>query len=84
MNQKTEFVKRWAVVTCALVVAQSALAFYNPSTGRWLNRDPIREKGGVNIYASLANECLSHVDFLGLNPSIVYNAFSEIHHDFQD
>ena len=24
--------------------------YYAPSTGRWLNRDPIAERGGLNIY----------------------------------
>jgi hypothetical protein len=26
-------------------VAQSGLAFYNPSSGRWLNRDPLNDQG---------------------------------------
>ena len=25
-------------------------AEYNPNTGRWLNRDPIQEQGGLNLY----------------------------------
>jgi RHS repeat-associated protein len=24
--------------------------YYNPGTGRWLSRDPIGEKGGLNLY----------------------------------
>lgn len=28
-----------------LLASQSALAFYDPSTGRWLSRDPIGERG---------------------------------------
>ena len=28
--------------------------YYNPSTGRWLSRDPIEEQGGVNIYGIAA------------------------------
>jgi RHS repeat-associated protein len=31
-----------------LSAAQIASAFYDPSLGRWLNRDPIGEKGGHN------------------------------------
>ena len=29
--------------------------YYNPGTGRWLNRDPIHERGGRNIYAFVEN-----------------------------
>lgn len=24
--------------------------YYNPEMGRWLNRDPIEEEGGLNLY----------------------------------
>lgn len=29
--------------------------YYNPSTGRWLSRDPIQEKGGKNLFAFVRN-----------------------------
>ncbi|MFN8660049.1 MAG: RHS repeat-associated core domain-containing protein [Candidatus Obscuribacterales bacterium] len=41
---------------------------YSPTLGRWLNRDPIGEAGGVNLFAYVGNEPLSAVDPLGLNP----------------
>jgi uncharacterized protein RhaS with RHS repeats len=41
-------------------------AFYNPSTGRWLSRDPVEEKGGRNLYGFLSNDAVAHVDRLGL------------------
>ncbi|MHB8920277.1 MAG: RHS repeat-associated core domain-containing protein [Halothiobacillus sp.] len=28
---------------------------YNPQTGRWLSRDPIREAGGINLIQSSGN-----------------------------
>lgn len=40
--------------------------FYNPSTGRWLNRDPIEENTGPNSYAIAVNDGLNHLDILGL------------------
>lgn len=40
--------------------------FYHPALMRWLNRDPIEEDGGVNIYAQTHNNLLSYVDHLGL------------------
>jgi uncharacterized protein RhaS with RHS repeats len=30
-------------------------AFYDPGTGRWLNRDPIEERGGVHLYGFVRN-----------------------------
>ena len=42
------------------------LRYYNPSTGRWLNRDPIGERGGQNLYSILKNEAVNSVDALGL------------------
>jgi hypothetical protein len=66
MNMKTEFAERFVVATCALVLAQSALGFYNPSTGRWLSRDPIEESGGKNLYAFVGNNPISRFDRFGL------------------
>lgn len=42
-----------------------ASAFYNPNSGRWLNRDPLEEEGGVNLYGFVHNDSLSHFDPLG-------------------
>ena len=39
--------------------------FYNASLGRWLNRDPIEEKGGLNLYAFVQNRPGGAVDSLG-------------------
>ena len=40
--------------------------YYSPRLGRWLNRDPIDEKGGPNLYGYTEGNPISHVDFLGL------------------
>jgi RHS repeat-associated protein len=44
--------------------------YYNPSIGRWPNRDPIAERGGLDPYAHLSNNPQAYVDPLGL---IVYS-----------
>jgi hypothetical protein len=57
------------MVACLLsFMAHDALAFYNPSTGRWLSRDPIGEKGGRNRYGFVQNAPLSFVDAVGKLP----------------
>ena len=43
--------------------------FYNASTGRWPNRDPIGESGGVNLYGFVANDPTDAFDALGLDIS---------------
>jgi RHS repeat-associated protein len=42
--------------------------YYNPSTGRWLSRDPIGEAGGKNVYGALGNRPTELIDTLGLEP----------------
>ncbi|MGV3773436.1 MAG: RHS repeat-associated core domain-containing protein [Verrucomicrobiales bacterium] len=42
--------------------------FYNASTGRWLSRDPIRERGGKNLYGFVRNNPISLLDLIGLVP----------------
>ena len=39
---------------------------YSPTLGRWLNRDPIREKGGTNLYCYVFNNPVNRVDRSGL------------------
>jgi RHS repeat-associated protein len=42
------------------------LRSYSPRLGRWLNRDPIEEDGGVNLYGFVKNNTICHVDIIGL------------------
>jgi RHS repeat-associated protein len=40
--------------------------YYDPSTGRWLNRDLIEEGGGANLYGFAGNNLNDFVDAFGL------------------
>jgi hypothetical protein len=40
--------------------------YYDPLTGRWPSRDPIQEKGGINLYGFVGNDGLNQWDYLGL------------------
>jgi RHS repeat-associated protein len=40
--------------------------FYDPNLQRWLNRDPIEENGGINLYGYVANSPLDSIDLFGL------------------
>jgi hypothetical protein len=50
-------------------LANSAQAHYDPNVGRWLSRDPIAERGGVNLYGMIGNDSVNHTDNLGLEKS---------------
>ena len=39
---------------------------YNANLGRWINRDPVGEDGGINLYAYVNNEPINERDPLGL------------------
>src|SRR5258706_6273615 len=39
-----------------LLLPQTAMCFLNPNNGRWLNRDPLTETGGNNLYSFARND----------------------------
>jgi RHS repeat-associated protein len=39
---------------------------YSPELGRWISRDPVEEKGGLNVYVMLYNNTIDFTDILGL------------------
>ncbi len=47
-----------------------AMRFYEPRLGRWLNGDPLREGGGVNLYQAMGNDAINRVDAWGLTDFI--------------
>jgi RHS repeat-associated protein len=42
--------------------------WYDASNGRWINRDPIEEKGGLNLYGFVYNKPYGWIDVLGREP----------------
>lgn len=57
------------IIICFLLLTclftSSGHAFYNASAGRWLSRDPIEEKGGLNLYAFVCNRPVNDLDPFG-------------------
>lgn len=48
--------------------------YYDPSTGKWLTRDPISYAGGINLYAYCENNPVNRYDFLGWFDSSKFTA----------
>ncbi len=48
------------------VVMYYGYRFYDPETGRWPSRDPIGERGGVNLYGFVGNDGVNQWDMLGM------------------
>jgi hypothetical protein len=55
------------VMFILFITTHSVFAFYNPEIGRWANRDPIGEQGGINLYRYTENNPISFWDMLGLD-----------------
>lgn len=56
----------WAIVLALLASTQFTSAFYDPTVQRWINRDPLGEQGGANLYGHVGNDPLNRVDSFGL------------------
>ena len=53
-------------LTGMIVLAHTASAHYDPNIGRWINRDPIYEKGGANLYGFAGNDGVNRWDYIGM------------------
>ncbi len=43
------------------------MRYYSPTLGRFINRDPIEEGGGLNLYLFCKNDGVNQSDYLGMN-----------------
>jgi hypothetical protein len=49
-----------------LTSAQIASGWYDPGLQRWINRDPVMEEGGINVYSFVGNSPGGQIDPAGL------------------
>ena len=54
----------------AAFLAVSGQRYYSPSFGRFINKDPIEEQGGLNLYAFCGNNAITGWDYLGNDPAM--------------
>ena len=56
----------WFLSALALFsAANNASAYYDPGVQKWINRDPVGQRGGLNVYAFVVNNSVGLVDPLG-------------------
>ena len=58
-----------AILCCGVL---DSSAYYDPKAGKWLSRDPIQEKGGINTTSFCRNDPVNNVDPLGLEANKLY------------
>lgn len=46
-------------------LTNNSFAYYQAQQGRWLSRDPIVERGGINLYVHTQNQPINYIDILG-------------------
>jgi len=54
------------VTVATLGIAPSTSAHYNPTKGRWMERDPLGYSDGINLYEALASSPITQLDPKGL------------------
>ncbi|MZP54684.1 MAG: hypothetical protein GT600_04475, partial [Bacteroidales bacterium] len=54
--------------------------YCNPVTGKWLNRDPITEAGGWNLYGMVHNDTINTYDYLGAQEVTPHDVAETITH----
>lgn len=67
MSVRFQIFHRGIVLAILLTASYSASAFYDPTIGAWVSRDPIGETGGPNVYGLVQNNPVTLHDPLGLS-----------------
>jgi uncharacterized protein RhaS with RHS repeats len=78
MNRKKTTWLKLLFLCATLAGVFSAHAYYDPGAQRWLNRDPIEELGGINLYGFLGNDPANRVDLFGLSESSIGDLYNNI------
>lgn len=65
-RRKKNLISLTLLVVLSFCLDHNVLAYYDAEQGRWMNRDPIEEKGELNLYEAVANNPVNKYDLLGM------------------
>jgi RHS repeat-associated protein len=77
LRKPSIFQKSLEINDLGLGVAYYGYRYYDPATGRWPSRDPIEERGGLNLYGFVGNGGVNKFDLLGNEVQEYVRRFSE-------
>jgi len=66
MKRRMKLIEMALMLLALLSSSHMASAYYDPGVQRWVNRDPIKEQGGINLYRFIANNSIGFIDLFGL------------------
>ena len=74
---RNKIVTQWMLCTLGLwlLSQQCGQCFYDPSSQKWINRDPIGEAGGINLFEFAASSPVCFFDPLGLDCTATFDRF---------
>lgn len=62
----------------------SGRRYYSPSQGRFLGRDPLQERGGLNLYGFTGNNPVNRWDVLGMMTAYLWEEHEEVTGQWDD
>jgi hypothetical protein len=65
MKLRSSYSPLLAAALLCLLAAERAAGFYDPSVQRWINRDPIGRRGGINLFSFARNRPVNGFDGFG-------------------
>lgn len=65
-RRKKNLISLTLLVVLSFCLDHNVLAYYDAEQGRWMNRDPIEEKGELNLYEAVENNPVNKYDLLGM------------------